>query len=518
MAKRFNITGTCIPEKHYMANIDDKLGQIKKLIDDEEYFTINRGRQYGKTTTLTALEKSLADEYLVISISFEEFDEACFANAKVFCQEFLIAIDESLEFLENPPIWSDVSVENFRQLSRHISKMCGKQKVVLMIDEVDKAGNYHIFLNFLNTLRNKFLSRAKKRGTTFHSVILAGVYDIKNIKLKMIEDGLYKPEVGERKITSPWNIAISFEVEMSFCAEEIASMLIEYERDYHTGMDIKDISEEIYGYTSGYPLLVSQICKHIHEKFDRDWTRLGVAAAVRLMIRTPAPDTLFDDLFKNIRNNENLANFMYEILLTEENHRFVKGVEVIETGLRYAFISVINQEIQVHNKIFEVLITDYFIEKERISASKTVKSDVSFEVLRDGKFNIELFFKKFNDHYQANYAKRDIKFLEREAAFLFLFFLQPYLNGNGWYFLENQTKSGQRMDIIIVYGGEEFVVELKIWKGPKYHEDGQTQLLGYMEKRGVDKGYLLTFDFRKKREQKHEWTEVDGKALLEVQV
>ena len=179
---------------------------------------------------------------------------------------------------------------------------------------------------------------------------------------------------------------------------------------------------------------------------------------------------------------------------------------------------MINREIQIHNKIFELLITDYFIEKERISASKTVKNDVEFEVLRGGRFNIELFFKKFNAHYQANYAKRDAKFLEREAAFLFLFFLQPYLNGTGRYFLENQTKSGQRMDIIIIYGGEEFVIELKIWKGPKLHEDGQKQLLGYMEKRGVDKGYLLTFDFRQRREQKHEWIEVDGKALLAVQV
>jgi len=139
MAKKFNITGTCTPEKHYMVNLNNKLVQIKKLIDDEKYFTINRGRQYGKTTTLTALEKALIDDYLVISISFEEFDEASFSNAKVFCQEFLIAVDESLEILENPPIWYDDSIENFRQLSRHITKMCGEQKVILMIDEVDKV-------------------------------------------------------------------------------------------------------------------------------------------------------------------------------------------------------------------------------------------------------------------------------------------------------------------------------------------------------------------------------------------
>ena len=519
VAKEFNITGTCIPDEHYMVDISGKLVQIKELVDKKKYFTINRGRQYGKTTTLSRLRRFLADEYTVIFISFEGFGHDNFVSEEVFCQEFLTSVDEFFDSLDSDENWSDPLVKSFSHLNRHFTKMCKGKKVVLMVDEVDKASNYRVFLDFLNTLRKKYLARAENLGHTFHSVILAGVYDIKNIKLKMINDGLYVPTKGEREINSPWNIAVPFEIEMSFCAEEIAGMLTEYEGDYHTGMDIQDIAEEISGYTNGYPFLVSQICKHIHEKLDHDWTRLGVSKAVKIMIEDPVPTTLFDDLFKNINNNEKLSKFLYDILLAGEKYRFVRGVEVIETGLRYAFISLaVNQEIRIHNKIFEVLITDYFIEIESISASKAVKNDVEFEVLHGGKFNIELFFKKFNAHYQANYAQRDIKFLEREAAFLFLFFLQPYLNGNGWYFLENQTKSGQRMDVIIIYGGGEFVVELKIWKGPKLHKDGQKQLLRYMEKRGVDKGYLLTFDFRKKREQKHEWIEVDGKALLDVQV
>lgn len=50
--RRFNTTGLCIPYKHYMVDIKDKLDRIKRLIDDGEYFVINRARQYGKTTTL----------------------------------------------------------------------------------------------------------------------------------------------------------------------------------------------------------------------------------------------------------------------------------------------------------------------------------------------------------------------------------------------------------------------------------------------------------------------------------
>ncbi|WP_347493455.1 hypothetical protein [Ruminococcus sp. HUN007] len=48
MAKNFNITGTCFPEVHYMVDITERLETIRKMIDDGNYFIINRGRQYGK--------------------------------------------------------------------------------------------------------------------------------------------------------------------------------------------------------------------------------------------------------------------------------------------------------------------------------------------------------------------------------------------------------------------------------------------------------------------------------------
>jgi energy-coupling factor transporter ATP-binding protein EcfA2 len=67
MQKKFNITGTCIPEKHYMVNIDNKLKKIIIMIEDGEYFTINRPRQYGKTTTLYMISRILKN-YSIISL------------------------------------------------------------------------------------------------------------------------------------------------------------------------------------------------------------------------------------------------------------------------------------------------------------------------------------------------------------------------------------------------------------------------------------------------------------------
>jgi hypothetical protein len=61
--KAFNTTAVCIPSKHYMVDLSERVAEIKKLVDAGKYFTINRARQYGKTTTLSALEKSLSMGY-----------------------------------------------------------------------------------------------------------------------------------------------------------------------------------------------------------------------------------------------------------------------------------------------------------------------------------------------------------------------------------------------------------------------------------------------------------------------
>ena len=50
MTKEFNTTGSCNPAMHYMVDTSKKLAQIEELIDRGKYFTINRARQFGKTT------------------------------------------------------------------------------------------------------------------------------------------------------------------------------------------------------------------------------------------------------------------------------------------------------------------------------------------------------------------------------------------------------------------------------------------------------------------------------------
>lgn len=88
MKKVFNVTADCKPNLHYMVDISGRLEKIKEFIDQGAYFTINRARQYGKTTTLRALKKYLQNDYIVISLDFQKLGAHSFENETIFSVTF----------------------------------------------------------------------------------------------------------------------------------------------------------------------------------------------------------------------------------------------------------------------------------------------------------------------------------------------------------------------------------------------------------------------------------------------
>jgi len=171
----FNITGACFPEDHYMVDTTSKLSTIvHDLIERGDYFTINRPRQYGKTTTLRMLRNMLADEYLVISISFEGRDTFFESftkfekGLKSIIKKRLKTLDGNLEKIWNEPLEEEDPLKSLRE---RISALCSAsaKRIVLMIDEVDKPANYQVFNAFLGILRDMYTDR--KESTAFQSAI-----------------------------------------------------------------------------------------------------------------------------------------------------------------------------------------------------------------------------------------------------------------------------------------------------------------------------------------------------------
>ena len=511
-----------------MVDISGKLDEIEKLVEMRRYFTIDRARQYGKTTTLFHLAKRLKkrDEYTCAVISFETLGLDTFETEKAFCEMFLSKISRSLLMSgtsdEKAEKWHDKNVSGIMSLSNHITKMCKGQKFVLMIDEVDKSSNNRLFLHFLGMLREKFLFRQQEQDYTFHSVILAGVTDIKNLKLKMINDGVHEMLKEEGRINnSPWNIAASFNVDMSFSAEEISTMLHEYESDMKTGMDISTVAKEIRKHTSGYPFLVSRICQCIDEELGRNWCAKGVDEAVDVILREGS--VLFDDMIKNFDNHKNLYDFMYELLIVGETKTFNIGVPAVSLANAFGYVARANgsNKMVVSNRIFEIWMTHYFVAKdENVQERKRVHGIIYQDVIKDGKFDMVACLNKFAEHYREIYTEMDNNFFERHGRLLFLSFLTPLLNGQGNYYIESQFTNMRRMDVVVDFEGQQFIVEMKMWRGDVAKEQAYEHLLGYLESKNAAEGYLLTFDFRKKKTGKHKagWVEIGGKRIFDVVV
>ena len=518
MGRKFNVTGTCTQEEDYMVDITDKLVEIKKKVDAREYFTINRGRQYGKTTTLHYLENYLSREYIVISLSFEGMGSTVFQSEEAFCPAFLKKVQKALRFANVDKgfvkKWENDAVKSFDDLSEHLTDLCEGRKIVLMIDEVDKASNHVVFLDFLGKLREKYLARKVGKDYTFHSVILAGVYDIKNIKLKMIKEGHHVPSETESTTNSPWNIASSFSVDMSFKASEIAGMLNDYKREKQVEMDVETIAGEIYHYTSGYPVLVSAICKIIDEELDQIWTTANIRRAVKRILK--ADTVLFKHLTKNLNSNEELSALLYNVVMTGKKYAFSIHNELIYLCHQYGYVKESTNGLKVANLIFEAFLTAYFTSRAEINESikkQLTISDTS-GIIDNNQLNMDLCLEKFSKHLQKNYNTKDEQFIEREGRLLFLTFLSPILNGQGFAYIEAQSPDGKRTDVIVNYLNEQYIIELKIWDGMKKHEDAKTQLLGYMKRFEKNEGYLLTFDFRAKKILTHEWIQIDDKRKI----
>ena len=56
------------------------------------------------------------------------------------------------------------------------------------------------------------------------------------------------------------------------------------------------------------------------------------------------------------------------------------------------------------------------------------------------------------------------------------------------------------MDLVIHYRGEQSIIELKIWRGNAYNERGEEQLSNYLDYFHLTKGYMLSFNFNKKKQ------------------
>ena len=515
MNRYFNITGCCNPQEHYMVNLDSRLAQIKKMIDRGQYFSINKGRQYGKTTILKALREYLKNDYVVISMDFQFVSTSEFATENSFVRAFARLLWS--RYHREMPNEIEEQIKQMKLSLNYVeadlfvtlSEWCemSSKPIVLMIDEVDSASNNQVFLDFLAQLRGYYLERTE--FPTFQSVILAGVHDIRNLRQKIRPD-------AEHKHNSPWNIASNFDIDMSFSVRDIAGMLMEYENDRHTGMDIQKLSQLIYDYTSGYPVLVSSICKYMDEKFC--WKTKCVSDAVKLILKEN--NALFESLINKIEDNQELYDYLYQILILGRKISYNPDDSVIRLAMMYGFLKEENGSVVIANRIFETRLYNAILTTKKMQETSIYKAGEwdKNQFIQGGYLNMEKILEKFILHFNDIYGSQPDKFKEEDGRKLFLLYLRPIINGTGNYYIEAQTRDQKRTDVIVDYLGKQYIIELKIWRGEEYNTEGEKQIAEYLNYYHLEKGYLLSFNFNKSKKSGMKTIQVNGKTVIEAVV
>ncbi|MCD7956306.1 MAG: ATP-binding protein, partial [Lachnospiraceae bacterium] len=473
MSKIFNTTANCIPEKHYMVDLTERLEKIREMVDRGDYFTINRARQYGKTTTLLALADYLKKDYLVLWLDFQRLSDASFADESSFIfalsKRILLAV-KGIEIPDGPArqltffAQKKGNAETLDELFIVLNEWCeqSEKPLVLMVDEVDQASNYQVFLNFLAQLRANYIER--DLISTFHSVILAGVYDIKNLKRKFVAH-------GEHSTNSPWNVAADYKIDMSFSTTDIAKMLREYENDYATGMDVDAIAQEIYDYTSGYPFLVSRICKYLDETLpgtdlfpnrSAAWTKEGIIKAVGAII--VEENTLFESLIDKVNLYPDLKKILYDVLMNGTDIYYNPDSTAINVARMFGFVKKENLKISIANRIFETRLYNYFLLSEESRTTDIYRLGVreKQQFIREDGLDMERILERFVVSFDDLYGDQEQIFKEEDGRKYFLLYLRPIINGEGNYYIESRTRNMERTDIIIDYKAKQYVVELKL--------------------------------------------------------
>ena len=527
--KHFKAEGPCLPSEHYMVDMKDRIVATSQMIHEGKYFYIQRPRQYGKTTMLMAIARFIRDQYLVIPLNFQRFSQDDFIDTKSFLytiwDEILsLANDEDLEIPED--LRSEItqafetSRVNFIRFGRMISKwskLIGKP-AVLIIDELDRAPDETIVRSFLGFLRGDYLSRYDRKPT-FHSVILAGVTNIVYLKSVIRKD-------EEHREDSPWNIAADYSrVDMAFSVKDTSQMLLSYEADHHTGMDISSVSEEIVYFTNGYPYLVSRICQLIDEVLLNDeswsaldaWSVIGVREAAKRIIQEN--NTLFDSLKDTLNSFPYMKSKLHNLLMYGKSLSY----EVDDTSQRvllmYGFLRVHDgNQVWVSNRIFETRLYNLFIgEDEKLKEVVDTGATKRSKLVDTEHLNMHAIMDAFADLYEELYHNQTPKFLEKDGRKLFITYLRRMINGTGHYAVEDNARDEYQTDLIVFYMKDKYLIELKIWNGDQYENDGLNQLADYLDAYNLDLGYLLSFSFLKKKDTRRRAVshQVKGKTILE---
>ena len=489
----YNTSGPCDPAKHYTVMREALVAEGQKLVAEGRYFTIFSPRQAGKTTYFQLLFRQLQEQgYTPIWISLEGLNT-------LGKERFYTALDYLLRrelvvegFTVGAPI-SDAFA--FQLLFAELQATTGR--LVLVIDEFEAIPEA-VVSEFLHTLRALY---QKRQFHALHSLLLVGVSTLAQLVVSS---------------ASPFNVVDQLQIGYFTFAE--VNDLIQQHINESGQLFAADVIQAIYDNTQGQPGLVCAFCQHLVTKMVPDCSQ-----PVRMQHFYPTLKHFLTERFdKNILNIVQKAkekqSFMLRLLFDETPIPFTVDDPDIAYLYAHGVIDNVDDYVALPVPLYSKRLitafrpsingeTEHFV----VSAHETMRAYITPDGL-----NLHALLTK----YQAYVRRRGFRAFNteqlKESAWHysldgFLHFFIEQLNGE--IFIEVPSGRG-RIDLLILYQQQKYVIETKIFRSASQVEKGKHQLADYLTSEGLSEGYYVVFSRKHSKQDSLYFDEtIDGKRI-----
>jgi hypothetical protein len=539
--KIFNTAGPCISLKHYMIPVLNRLPEVTKIIEKEQYFTLHAPRQSGKTTCLQFLAAKINSEgkFYAINCSLAGLRGLTDRHEamNVVVSQINISLDMSgvMEIKNKADIYHSLPAmaDPNSKVRKILNQLCLdlERPLIVFFDEADCLAGPPL-ITFLSQIRDGFNYRDVSDNSKFpHSLALVGMRNIRDYLTSN------HPETEGHHLASPFNIVSERLTLANFTLEEIGNLYRQH--TVATGQVFEDSAvERAWYWTEGQPWLVNALAYDVvSRQFGKDFSKVisGVnidQAAKTLILRT---DTHLDSLLERLKEPR-IRRVMeavvagidsFPIVISDDDAKYTLDLGLLKKNLNkndYQPANPIYQEVIVRalssglqNSVPDGYVkqASEFMNDNNLDMTGLLKtfqvywrenSEIqtkNYETDTLLSNSIEQVFQKYNitlnniaGHENLVYdIQKTLISLSNEALIhLVLYaFLQRVLNG-GADFIQREYALGRlRADICVGYKKKRYPVELKI-KGAKPLKGSLEQFSGYMDRCGTSEGWLVLFD------------------------
>ena len=497
--RKFNTTGPCFPDEHYMLPALDRLPGIRELVAGGNYFVVHAPRQTGKTTALQALVQEINEkgDMFAIYCTLETLQSATdvddtMVKIRKLLRRGVLAVPALLDKLGDLEVALAISQEpgwTVTAVSDTLTAICRKagKPVVVFFDEADcLVGD--VLISFLRQLRDGYVNR--KMMPFPKSVALVGMLDVRDYKAQIRPDG---ESLGQ---ISPFNIIAEDMLIPNFVESDIRTLYAQHTAE--TGQMFTDgVVEGVWSLTRGQPWLVNAIAHEcvakIHAfRYVEPITVADVVMAKEAIIRRR--DTHVDSLMERMR--EPRVRRLVEPLILGDDTELTANDDDWRFITDLGLLRVDRGTLVPANPMYAEIIGRYLSHGEQ---DRMIRSVPETPWVKDDGLDMAGLMVAFQQFWRENSgADRDIMgYREAVPHLVLMAFLQRVTNGGGH--INREMALGQgRLDLCVEFRGARYAIEVKTsanFKGKTSYE----QCAKYLDELGLSEGWMPIFDKSKEK-------------------